>query len=283
MNIIDLGDDHRALFAACLEDWSDDVREAGDRRARWVERFLAKGLRAKLAIDEHGAVGGMIQYLPIEQSTVQGAGLYFIPCIWVHGHKQGRGNFQGHGMGSALLEAAEADVRTLGARGLAAWGLWLPLWMKASWFKRHGYRKADRQGIAVLVWKPFTDDAQPPRWHPRGKKFPDPVPGKVNVTAFVNGWCTGMNLAVERARRAATELGDRVVYREIDTSEPAAIAKWGFSDALFVDGKAVRTGPPPSYEKIRSVIARRLRSCAETEPTEPQPRCGGADGTHGGE
>ncbi len=85
------------------------------------------------------------------------------------------------------------------------------------------------------------------------------MPGKVNVTAFVNGWCTGMNLAVERARRAAAELGDKVVFREIDTSEPAAIATWGFSDALFVDGKAMRTGPPPSYEKIRSIIAKRVR------------------------
>ena len=260
MEIIELGDEHRGLFAACLEVWSDDVREAGDRRACWIERSLAKGPRAKLAVDEHGAIGGMIQHLPIEQSTVKGAGLYFIPCIWVHGHKQGRGNFQGHGMGSALLEAAEADVRALGAKGLAAWGLWLPFWMKASWFKGHGYRKADRQGIAVLLWKPFSEDARPPRWYRKGEKLPDPVPGKVNVTAFVNGWCTGMNLAVERARRAAAKLGDKVVYREIDTSEPSAIAKWGFSDALFVDGKAVRTGPPPTYEKIRSIIARRVRT-----------------------
>jgi GNAT superfamily N-acetyltransferase len=260
MEIIELGAEHRTLFAACLEDWSDDVREAGDRRARWIERALAKGLRAKLAVDERGVVGGMIQYLPIEQSIVRGAGLYFIPCIWVHGHKQGRGNFQGHGMGSALLEAAEADARALGAKGLAAWGLWLPLWMKASWFKRHGFRKVDRQGIAVLLWKPFAQEAQPPRWHPVGKTLPDPVPGKVNVTAFVNGWCTGMNLAVERARRAAAELGDKVAYCEIDTSEPAAVARWGFADALFVDGKVVRTGPPPTYEKIRSIIAKRTRS-----------------------
>lgn len=259
MTIIDLGNDHRELFAVCLEDWSDEVREAGDRRARWVERSLARGLRAKLAVDEQGVVGGMIQYLPIEQSTVQGNGLYFIPCIWVHGHKQGRGNFQGHGMGSALLEAAEADVRALGGKGLAAWGLWLPFWMKASWFKQHGYRKADRQGFAILLWKPFSDDACPPRWYPTGKSLADPIPGKVNVTAFVNGWCMAMNLVVERARRAALELGDGVAYREIDTSEPAAMAKWGFSDALFVDGKIVRTGPPPSYEKIRSIIAKRMK------------------------
>jgi hypothetical protein len=67
------------------------------------------------------------------------------------------------------------------------------------------------------------------------------------------------NLAVERARRAATELGNKVAYREVDTSEPGAVAKWGISDALFVDGKVVRTGPPPSYEKIRSIIAKRAK------------------------
>jgi GNAT superfamily N-acetyltransferase len=259
MNIIDLTDEHKALFASCLEDWSDDVREAGDRRACWIDRFLAKGLRAKLALDEHGVVGGMVQYLPVEHSNVDGCGLYFLPCIWVHGHKQGRGNFQGRGMGSALLEAAEADARAHGARGMASWGIWLPFWMRASWFKRHGYRKADRQGLAVLLWKPFSADAQPPRWYPKRKKLPDPVPGKVNVTAFVNGWCTGMNLAAERARRAAAEFGDKVAYVEIDTSEPDEVAKWGASDALFVDGKVVRTGPPPSYERIRSIIAKRMR------------------------
>ena len=33
---------------------------------------------------------------------------------------------------------------------MAAWGLALPIWMRASWFKKHGYRKADRRGFATL-------------------------------------------------------------------------------------------------------------------------------------
>ena len=259
MDIIDLSEEHKGLFAACLEDWSDDVKEAGDRRAQWIDRFGAKGLRARLATDDHGVLGGMIQYLPIEHSHVQGSDLYFIPCIWVHGHKQGRGNFQGHGMGTALLEAAEADARALGAQGMAAWGLWLPFWMKASWFKKHGYRKADRQGVAVLLYKPFTQDARPPRWLPKGKRLPDPIPGKVNVTAFSCGWCTVGNITTERARRAAAELGDQVVYREVDTSQPGAVAQWGFVDALFVDGQLVTSGPPKSYNAIRSIIAKRMK------------------------
>jgi GNAT superfamily N-acetyltransferase len=258
MKIIDLTDEHKHLFSVCLEDWNDMAAEAGPRRAQWVARFLAKGLRARLALDDGGAVGGMIQYLPIEQSHVDGAGLYFVHCVWVHGYKQGRGNFQKHGMGSALLDSAEADARSLGATGMAAWGLWLPFWMKASWFKKHGYRKADRQGLAVLLWKPFTNDAVAPRWFPRSKKLPEPVAGKVNVTAFSNGWCMGMNLVVERAKRAAAEFGERVIYHEIDTSDRSAVIAWGQSDAVFVDDKPVNMGPPPSYEKIRSLIAKRV-------------------------
>jgi GNAT superfamily N-acetyltransferase len=259
VRVIDLGDEHRDLFSICLEDWSADAKEGAPRRSRWVERFLGRGLRAKLALDDAGAVGGMIQYLPIEQSNISGTGLYFAPCIWVHGHPHGRGCFQGHGMGTALLEAAEADARSLGAKGMAAWGLWLPFWMKASWFKRHGYRKADRQGIAVLLWKPFTEDAEAPRWHKTRKPLPDNVPGRVTVTAFSNGWCLAGNLSVERAKRAASEFGDQVVFREIDVSEPAAVAEWGRSDEIFVDGKPVRTGPPPTYEKLRAIIERRVR------------------------
>lgn len=259
MKIIELTAEHKAQFACCLEEESTEAKEAGPRRACWIERFLARGLRAKLAVDEQGTVGGMIQYLPIEQSTVDGRGLYFIPCIWVHGHKTGRGNFQGHGMGRALLAAAEADARALGATGMAAWGLWIPVWMKASWFKKHGYQKADRNGVSLLVWKPFTAEAQKPRWFRPRRELPADVPGKVTVTAFVNGWCMVGNLNLERTRRAAAEFGDRVVYREIDVSEHAAMAEWGRSDEIFINGKPVFAGPPVNYEKIRRHIEKQVR------------------------
>ncbi|MBI5525680.1 MAG: GNAT family N-acetyltransferase [Deltaproteobacteria bacterium] len=258
MRIIDLADDNKELFSLCLEDWSDEAKEGAPRRARWVERALAKGLRAKLVTDDKGVIGGMIQYMPAEHSFIEGPGLHFVHCIWVHGHKKGRGDFRGSGMGTALLEAAEADAKGLGAAGMAAWGLWLPFWMRASWFKKHGYRKADRQGMSVLVWKPFTKDTQPPRWMPVGKTKPGLTPGKVTVSAFSSGWCMAMNLAVERAKRAAEEIGDKVVYREIDTFERATAAEWGQSDAVFVDGKPVRNGPPLSYEKIRAIIQKRV-------------------------
>lgn len=257
MEIIDLSPEYHGDYFNCLEDWSKEIEEAGDHKACWFNHYKVRGLRVKLAMDEQGVVGGMIQYLPIEASFVDGQGLYMVLCIWVHGHRQGRGNFQGRGMGSALLQAAEDDARERGAKGMAAWGLWLPFWMRADWFRKHGYRKADRMGLSLLVWKPFAEDALPPRWI-RRKKRPSSIPGKVTVTAFINGWCTAQNMTFERARRASETFGDKVVFRAIDTSRRETMLEWGISDALFIDDKPINTGPPPSYEKLRRLIARRV-------------------------
>lgn len=63
-------------------------------------------------------------------------------------------------------------------------------------------------------------------------------------------------MVYERAKRAAAELGDEVVFREIDTSNRDMLIEWGISDALYIDSKEVRTGPPPSCEKIRKLISK---------------------------
>jgi len=159
MKIVDLTDDRKELYFFCLEDWSEEMKEAGDHKRAWYEKMKDQGLGVKLALDDTGEVGGMIQYAPIEHTFVEGQELHFIYCIWVHGYKKGRGNFQKRGMGKALLKAAESDAKEKGAKGMVAWGISLPFWMRASWFKKQGYTKVDKQGIQVLLWKPFTNDA----------------------------------------------------------------------------------------------------------------------------
>jgi GNAT superfamily N-acetyltransferase len=261
MQIISLSQEYESLYCVCLEDWSDEIKEGSDHKAKWLEKMRDRGLRVKLALDDKGVVGGMIQYVPIEKSLVDGHDLYFVLCIWVHGHKQGRGNFQKRGMGTALLEAAEKDAMELGAKGMAAWGMAIPVFMRASWFKKHGYRKADSESMQILLWKPFVEDAVPPRWI-RNKKAPDLEPGKVTVTALLNGWCPGMNMAFERAKSAAAEFGEKVSFRTVDTFDREAFKEWGEADAIFVDGKGLRMGPPPSYKKIRASIAKRVKKLA---------------------
>jgi len=257
MNIIDLNEGHESTWLNCLEDWSDEMKESGNGKKNWYSRYKDKGLRVKLALEKEQVIG-MIQYIPIEHSHVKGESLYFIYCIWVHGHKQGIGNHQHRGTGKALLQAAESDVRNLGAKGIAAWGLAMPIWMKSSWYRKQGYRVADRDGIAHLVWKPFTTEAKKPQWIKMVKK-PEYRKDRVVVTAFRNGWCQVQNINCERAKKAASQFGSRVHYREIDTTEKTALEEWGISDGIFLDNKLISTGPPLTIEKIEKQINRQLR------------------------
>lgn len=257
MEIIDLVDKYQETYFFCLEDWSEEMKEAGNHKELYYEKMIEKGFRVKLALDDD-KVCGMIQYVPVEYSFIEGEDLYFIQCIWVHGYKKGVGNYQKRGIGKALLQAAEDDAKAKGAKGIAAWGISLPWWMKASWFKKQGYTKVDKNGIAVLLWKPFTDDALPPKWI-REKKKPEKIKDKVTVTSFINGWCPAQNLVFERAKRVVSEFGDKVEFQEINTFDRDVFLEWGIADALFIDGKQVRTGPPPPYKKIRKKIARRVK------------------------
>jgi GNAT superfamily N-acetyltransferase len=262
MQIIDLTEKYYNQYFCCLEDWSDDIKEAGNHKEVWFNKMKDKGLRVKIAIEDEVACG-MIQYVPVENSSVEGKELYFIQCIWVHGHKKGIGNYQKRGIGKALLQAAEDDIKTMNQNGIAAWGLSLPIWMKASWFKKQGYHKIDKNGIAVLLWKPLKDGASPPRWV-KEKKKPQMTEGKVTVTSFVNGWCPVQNMVHERAKRASQEFGESVEFQEIQTFDRDVFNEWGISDGLFIDGKQVRTGPPPSYEKIKKKIGKRVKRVAHT-------------------
>ncbi len=81
----------------------------------------------------------------------------------------------------------------------------------------------------------------------------------MTVTALVSGWCPAQNLACERAKSAAATFGEKVLFREVDAQDRTTLHEWGSADALFIDRKTVRTGPPPSYDALHKRIARRVR------------------------
>ena len=245
-------------YFCCLEEWSDEIKESGNYKQKWYTQMKDKGLRVKFALDENNIIGGMIQYIPVEYSMFTGENLYVVLCIWVHGHKQGRGDYRRRGMGKALLKAAEEDCLSLGAMGLVTWGLIIPVFMRASWFKKHGYKTVDKTGIMRLLWKPFHENARAPEFT-RPKKHPVKGEGTVNVTLFRNGWCQTMNIACERAKRASLEFPGRTNLQIYETTDKETFNEWGIYDALFVDGKEINVGPAPAFSKIRRKIEKRVK------------------------
>lgn len=260
-SITDLSEAHRGAFCACLVPGEQAMLEAGDLKEKWLARRGKGDFGAKLAVSPEGVPVGMIQYIAAEGSQIEGPGLWFVFCVWVPPAKRNPGGARRRqGIGAALLRAAEEDVRARGAEGLAAWGTTIPVFMRSSFFKRRGYLKADRLGIQELVWKPFVEEAQAPRWRRDGrdKALPtsaalatghgiSPRPGAepVAVQASVSGICPAMNAVHLRFRRAAAELGAAV---SLETRENAA------ADAILIDGKEFPLGPPPSYERILKTL-----------------------------
>lgn len=261
MEIVDLSEKYHLPYFCCLEEWSEEMKEAGSHKAEWYHFMKDKGIIVKLAV-ENGNVLGMIQCTPSEYAIIRGEGLYFINCIWVHGYKQGVGNQQKRGIGKALLKAIESETKIRGSKGIVAWGLMLPIWMKASWYKKLGYKKVDRNGIAQLLWKPFSSDATPPKWITKRKK-PEIHANEVTVTSFINGWCPAFNIVHERAKRAVLEIGPPAVFREISTRNIEALEEWGIADALYINQKEVNCGPPPKFEKIKNLIQKQVNKLSK--------------------
>jgi hypothetical protein len=54
VEIVDLTDEYEDSYLVCLEDWSDEMAEAGDHKARWHRTMRDRGLRVKLALGDDG-------------------------------------------------------------------------------------------------------------------------------------------------------------------------------------------------------------------------------------
>jgi predicted N-acetyltransferase YhbS len=262
MKIIDLSPRHERQYFCCLEEWSPEIIDAGNHKECWYSKMKDKGLRVKIAENDKGEAAGMIQYLPVEVSPVVGHDMYYVLCIWVHGHKQGIGNFQNRGIGKALLRAAEEDARHQGAKALITWGIVFPFFMRVSWFKKQGYKIADKSGMTRLLWKTFSEEAEPPKFMKK-RPLPRQDPGKVNVTVFTNGWCPAQNMVYDRVKKAVMEFREKIDFNVYRTSHLDIMRYWGIADALFINGKEIWTGPPPSYRKIFKIIEKRVHKLKE--------------------
>ena len=114
------------------------------------------------------------------------------------------------GMGTALLRAAEEDVERLGASGLVVWGVSIPVFMRASWFRKRGYTHADNDGmmkftmeeilLKMLLRQSGTSKGRHRHVEPWGKKSGGNVFEKWVVTRG-RTWCVNARNEPPRSSR----------------------------------------------------------------------------------
>jgi hypothetical protein len=131
-------------------------------------------------------------------------------------------------------------------------------------YEHMGYARADKSGMSVLVWKPFRDGIETPRFLRQARPLPAP-PDKVAVAAFLNGWCCGICGETLTAREAVEGLSDAVDYLEVDTSDRAVMLSWGISAGVFLEGTPYRPYEPPFTSEM---LRRDILEIAATKLTD---------------
>lgn len=251
MELIEIDESTEDTFYRCLHDEVPaDPRVIKMWRA-WRTAFKPKGHRAKVLKDDQGQVVGLTNYIPVAHSPYEGSNLMAILCMWIHGYEHLVGNQEARGYGRFMLEQIEVDARESGHDGLVVWAKDYEAWNPVRFYEHMGFVRADQNGLDVLAWKAFNEQAEAPRFLSQSplSAAEDSKDGRVQVTSFNNGWCGGGCSLCVMARDAASDLEDKVVLTEVVAWEKRDMRARGESiDMLYVDGQAFRPDDPPASE-----------------------------------
>ena len=239
-------------------DESAEIDACGRRRARLLHDLIDRGAVVKAALLD-GTHVGFAHGVPIELSSWGPVGerLTVIPCLYV----QDRSARQG--IGRALIAAVEADARRTGRCGTTTMAYRdLPgaeWFMPAAFFEHLGYEEVDGRGRYVLLWKPFTDDAESPRFLDPAYAYV-PVAGKVVVDLFWNGFCPTSDIEAERVRNVCAEFDDQVILNASCAEDRNALLACQIPRAIYVDGTEIGWGYEAPKDGIRVAIERALET-----------------------
>ncbi|MEA1975075.1 MAG: hypothetical protein U9N10_05900 [Bacillota bacterium] len=132
--------------------------------------------------------------------------------------------------------------------------------MKASWFKKHGYKRIDKYKGMVLMVKSDENINHKPKFTRNAKVTKSEKDNnKVEILIFKNGWCPANNITVMRTLRAIKEFEDDIDIRMLDTTDRDVFLEYGIYDGVYINGKNIQMGPPSSYKKIFNCIKKAVK------------------------
>jgi GNAT superfamily N-acetyltransferase len=239
---------------------SEEMDASGVRRLAWLRVMHERGSRVKVATFG-GRVAGFLHAMPIEISPwgPLGRDLLVIPCL-VSVSK-------GHGVGQALLSAAEEEARRQGRKGIVTIGHYHDFWfMPAAFFEAKGFSKRGRvrkgyfgpETRTAMLWRVFDKRVEAPTLLKRDYRF-KPAPGKVVIDLFWNAFCQTSAIEAQRVREVAAESGESVVLNEYSADDRPSFLRHQTPRAIFVNGTEISWGYEAPKDGIRDAIRQALR------------------------
>ena len=239
---------------------SEEMDSCSSRRLEWLSAMHEKGLRVKVAA-LNGERAGFLYVMPIKICPwgPLGHDLLVIPCLCVLN--------QGHGVGKELLVAAEEEARRQGHKGIVTIGYRHDFWfMPAGFFDANGFLEcaqhawghSEMNGQAVLLWKPFNEQAEDPTPLKPRYEFKG-IPGKVVVDLFWNTFCQTSDIEAQRVREVAAEFRDTVTLNEYCADDRGVLTHYQIPRGIFIDGQEIGWGYEAPRDELREAIVQALR------------------------
>jgi GNAT superfamily N-acetyltransferase len=238
---------------------SEEMDFCASKRLAWLRAMQEKGSRVKVATLD-GERAGFLHVIPIECSPWGpiGRDLLVIPCL-VSVNK-------GHGVGRALLAAAEDEARQQSRKAIVTIGYRHDFWyMPATFFDANGFSECEyrqreprrSEDKAVLLWKVVDESAQVPVSLKPNHTF-KPIPGKVVIDLFWNSFCQTSGIEAQRVREVAGEFGDSVALTEYCADDRSILLRYQIPRGIFMNGRELDWGHEAPKDKLREAISQAL-------------------------
>jgi GNAT superfamily N-acetyltransferase len=239
---------------------SEEIDSCANRRRAWLRAMHDKGSRVKVAILD-GERAGFLHVIPIEFCPwgPLGHDLLVIPCLYVAN--------KGHGVGKALLAAAEEEAKQQDRKGVVTIGYYHDFWyMPASFFEANDFMRCkqpdqerfDLKGTAALLWEVLDEHAEVPVPLEPNYRF-KPIRGEVVIDLFWNTFCQTSYIEAQRVREVAAEFGDSVALTEYCADDRPVLLRYQIPRGIFVNGHEIGWGYEAPKDGIREAIAQALR------------------------
>lgn len=265
IQIHDMDEKSQYFVSACTHcNESEETDMCAKHRLAWLLDMQNKGMKNLVALAE-GEPVGFIHLMPMELSTMRlvGKDLYVIPCLAVSKE------WEGKGVSTALVEAAEDEAKKLKTKGLVIMGYYGDYpFMPAKFFENLGFEIVAKRKVfwagdrdildeEVMLWKVFDSTTEPPRFLESRYEF-EPIDNKVVLDLFVDPFCLTSVTEAQRARQVVQEFGDKVVVNEYQADDREEFLCLQVPRGIFVNGEEIGWGYAAPKEGIREAIIKHI-------------------------
>jgi len=220
-----------------------------EKRLKWIEEMLSKGLEIIVALGPRKSKKGLIEYLPIELAPepVKGKNSLLMNCIWV------LPRFMKAGIGKGLMQHFLDDARKVGGASVLSYedDKWFGYfdYMPASFFKRFGFREVSRDETRVLLHLDLGANTTPRLLTPKSRRIEKK--GKTVVDIFCNSQCPWCGWMADETRRNVK--GSNTTLRLINTNSRETIEEFGLARGISINGSpAIKR--MAAWTEIKSVL-----------------------------